>query len=677
MSTVDENKFDQKFFFGFLSRLKVKTKAWTPTLVSLLALSFVVFILQISPSSWFSGLHENYVSIHILIEMVGIVVSFATFAVGWITYANSRSTDLLIVSTASLSVAVLDLGHALSSPGMPALFVANGVNKQLLFWLVARLTAAISLLYVSLRKAHEYRNDRPKFFLLTSALIWSIGWFWIIVFHANLFPEMYVQSQGPTSTKILLESIIGCLWLAAGFFFMQRGRRQYIFSFQWIACACFIFALTSLIFTRYKDFEDLYVFIGHLYKIIGFFVLFRAVLVECVNRPYLEAKISAEVANKANQARTEFLANVSHELRTPLGIISGFGEQLLERAAYVEAEHKKWLQMIVRNSQQLHLLIDDLLDLAKTEQGKIELYTSRFNVLDIIDEVIEGLRLNAQKKQISIEISYKGPRSSFDVVSDSFRLRQIVLNLVSNAVKFTLQGKVVVSIELAGTNFKIHIQDSGIGISPANAKNLFTAFMQGDDSSRRRIGGTGLGLALSKKLCLLLGGDLYLERSDLNNGSTFSLELPIHLGEKTDSNIQVQKISASKFEPPDLTGFKILYAEDSLENQALLSVYLKKTGVVLSFANNGLEAVQKASQEFFDLILMDIQMPEMDGFEAVTTLRKNGWKGPIQGLSASAHPAERERAMSGGFNAYLTKPISRKKLLDSIEAFLKPKRKEN
>jgi signal transduction histidine kinase/CheY-like chemotaxis protein len=670
MDSIDKPALSQASLFDFSGRIIKKIRPWTPAIVTLIALSFVVFIFQISSNAWVSGLHENYVAIHILIEMVGVVVSFATFAVGWVTYSNRRSTDLLIVTIASLSVAILDLGHILSAPGMPPLFQANGNNKQLLFWLVARLTAAISLLYVSVRKPHEYKTDWPKFFLLASAILWSAVWFWAIVFQSHFFAEMYVQGQGPTSTKILIESIIACLWLAAGFFFARRRRHQFIFSYQWIACACFLFALTSLIFTRYKDFDDLYVFTGHIYKIIGFFILFRAVLLECVNRPYHEAKISAELAIKANQSRTEFLANVSHELRTPLGIISGFGEQLLESSIQFEEEQKKWLQMIVRNSQQLHLLIDDLLDFAKAEQGKIKVYISHFNVIDIIEEVVEGLRLDARKKGISIEILHQGLRSAFEVVSDSFRLRQIVMNVVSNAVKFTLQGQVVVTAELADSHFKVQIQDSGIGISRANAQNLFTAFMQGDNSARRRMGGTGLGLALSKKLCLLLGGDLYLERSDLNKGSTFSLKLPTHLMSEADPNVQNHQIASSKFELPDLTGFKILYAEDSVENQTLFSVYMKKTGAALSFANNGLEAVQKASKECFDLILMDIRMPEMDGFEAVTIIRKNGWTGPIQGLSASAHHSERERAMAGGFNAYLAKPISRQKLLESINALL-------
>jgi CheY-like chemotaxis protein len=237
-------------------------------------------------------------------------------------------------------------------------------------------------------------------------------------------------------------------------------------------------------------------------------------------------------------------------------------------------------------------------------------------------------------------------------------------------VKFTIEGEVqiILSSHAQPNQIEVSVKDSGIGIDPHQAEKLFKPFVQAEDPLNRRFGGTGLGLALSKKLARLLGGDLWLKSSVPGEGSTFSFSV----ADKKEFQIVDKAPAASsvlvkeKKSPIDFENLNILAAEDSLDNQNLLSIFLQPTKARLTFAQNGTEAVRLAMSRKFDLILMDIQMPEMDGFEAVSLLRDQGWIGPIVALSAHAHSPEKERALKNGFNDYLTKPISKEKLWERI-----------
>jgi CheY-like chemotaxis protein/anti-sigma regulatory factor (Ser/Thr protein kinase) len=247
------------------------------------------------------------------------------------------------------------------------------------------------------------------------------------------------------------------------------------------------------------------------------------------------------------------------------------------------------------------------------------------------------------------------------------RFRQILLNIIGNAVKFTARGGVHVQARLDEHRLEVRIDDSGIGIASAQVERLFQPFVQVDDPLSRRFGGTGLGLALSKKLCGLLGGDLWIERSRPGHGSTFIFTVANQPSANTDArDLENESTSTA---PVVLKGFSILAAEDSLDNRILLELYLRPTLAKVTFATNGVEAIKLAKTSRFDLILMDIQMPEMDGFEAVAQLRNDGWNGPIVALSAHAHQPERERALKGGFSAYLVKPITRDKLWQALQTY--------
>ncbi len=387
-------------------------------------------------------------------------------------------------------------------------------------------------------------------------------------------------------------------------------------------------------------------------------------------------KSALEEAELASQAKTRFLANMSHEIRTPLGVIQGFADLLLEPSLSI-ADRNAYLMTIKRNAHHLTQLLGEILDLAKVEAGLIEIEKTQFSLSDLLEEVVETLSFHASGKNILLELQVEEPFPEW-VESDQIRLRQVLMNLVNNALKFTEKGGVKIR---AGVQprasademdcIEIIVQDTGIGLALDQQKRLFSAFMQADSSTTRKYGGTGLGLNLSKKLAKSLGGDLILVSSESSKGSTFKLTLNgVVFSPQTFSHrrklvatlpsllsIQVMK---------DLLGKRILIVEDSIDNQTLFSQYLRHFGASVDLAADGLEATVKVRESHFDIILMDIQMPNMDGYEATRILRLEGYKTPIIAITAHALKEERDSALNQGFTDYLTKPVDRKLLVEVI-----------
>ncbi len=378
-------------------------------------------------------------------------------------------------------------------------------------------------------------------------------------------------------------------------------------------------------------------------------------------------RLAFEAAEAANQAKTRFLSNMSHEIRTPLGVVQGFADLALE-PNLAEADRNEYLLTIKRNAQNLTKLLGEILDLAKVEAGKIEIEKSRFSLTELISEIIEGMRLQAREKGISLALRVVQPFPQF-VVSDITRLRQVVLNLVSNAVKFTERGGVelvATAREDGGlTQVEIDVTDSGIGLSAAQRARLFEAFVQADSSTTRKYGGTGLGLNLSKRLAQALGGDLTLEWSEEGRGSTFKFYFDAGVLTKSDYAAPAPAAAAIAG-AKNLAGLRVLLVEDSIDNQLLLTRYLKKTGANVEVASDGLEGVEKGAATAFDVILMDLQMPNLDGYEATRELRGRGLTTPIVALTAHAMKEEMDRALSSGFTDYLTKPVNPGLLIETL-----------
>jgi PAS domain S-box-containing protein len=380
-----------------------------------------------------------------------------------------------------------------------------------------------------------------------------------------------------------------------------------------------------------------------------------------------------EAAETANIAKTAFLANMSHEIRTPLGVILGFAD-LVTDPAVDPSEKRGYVSAIQRNSELLSGIINDILDLSKIEAGKMELKPRSVNLQNLIFDTKPLLEFLAKEKGIGLgfEIESRVPNI---IVTDPLRLRQILINIVGNAIKFTTRGRVDVrvfrTISPTGPDqLAFEVKDTGCGISKDEIQKLFSPFSQADVTLKRKFGGTGLGLYLSQRLAKLLGGDLVISESVPGIGSTFVIKTALTLPEQiSNENVVSLKTDLRLVPQTRLNGMRVLLADDAVDNQFLISHVLRLAGAIVDIVSNGKEAVERTIGNPYDLILMDIQMPTMDGSEATTALRLRGYRGKIIALTAYALNEERERFLKNGFDDYISKPINRAMLIDRVASF--------
>jgi PAS domain S-box-containing protein len=394
-------------------------------------------------------------------------------------------------------------------------------------------------------------------------------------------------------------------------------------------------------------------------------------------------QMNAEL-ERANQAKDEFLANMSHELRTPLNSILGLSESLLEQRRGSLNEHQqKSLQIVESSGHHLLALINDILDLSKIEAGKFDFYPESFAVDELCRSSLAFIKAQAAKK--SITIRYVNKASVQKISADSRRLKQILVNLLSNAVKFTPEhGHVTLHVNTQAEQdlIRFSVIDTGVGIAPEDLQRLFRPFVQLDNGLNRHYEGTGLGLALVHKLTDLHGGSVHVE-SEVGKGSCFTINLPCECKQDTETefeNLQPQSTSpvsqyGGKIGVPvqvDTQPGVILLAEDNMANILTIGEYVESYGYEVVVAHDGVEAITKAEQVNPGLILMDIQMPGMNGLEAISHLRADPRFAatPIIALTALAMPGDRERCIAAGANEYMSKPVSLKVLLKTINILL-------
>lgn len=396
-----------------------------------------------------------------------------------------------------------------------------------------------------------------------------------------------------------------------------------------------------------------------------------------------ELLLAKNDAERANSLKSSFLANMSHEIRTPLGAIIGFTDLLREGNLH-QNERRQYLDTISRNGKALTRIIDDILDLAKVESGKLEMEKVEFSFHQLVDDVTDIFRERTKSKGLYLRsnISEDVPAK---IISDPTRLRQILINIIGNAVKFTQSGGVTINVKANitkndTTKISISVTDTGIGLTEEQKEKLFEPFMQADNSTTRKFGGTGLGLALSTRLAHALDGNIKIEKCVPAKGCTFvvSFTATLPLPEKISAISENRKSESYEPNPGERMPLRILVADDSPDNQQLVRILLQRYGYTVETAKNGLEAVKMAHRGNFDLILMDIQMPVMDGYEATRQLRASGYKQPIIALTAHAMAEERARTMAAGCNGHLTKPLDKTELLRTIQFYAsKDSKREN
>jgi CheY-like chemotaxis protein len=327
-----------------------------------------------------------------------------------------------------------------------------------------------------------------------------------------------------------------------------------------------------------------------------------------------------------------------------------------------DEDRKNYATKIKRNADNLTELINDILDLSKVEAGALKIEHLRLSLADELDGTLSWIQDTAHEKGLGIETIMERPLPTM-IISDPKRLRQILTNVIGNAIKFTESGKISVRVKMEGKLIAFCVEDTGCGISAASQQKLFEPFVQADSSTTRKYGGTGLGLALSRRLARALGGDLVLVESVPNKGSVF--KITISAGDS--SSLHSDASSHHSEAGVDLKGLQILLAEDQADNAHLISTLVTKHGGNVVWARDGQEAVAQASRQTFDIILMDLQMPVLDGYKATKQLREAGTKTPIIALTAHAMSGEKEKCLAAGFSAFLTKPLNFPALLGTLQ----------
>lgn len=394
-----------------------------------------------------------------------------------------------------------------------------------------------------------------------------------------------------------------------------------------------------------------------------------------LNKALQETDEARALAEQANATKSAFLANMSHEIRTPLGAILGFNS-LLKDSALSSDERNLFIDTIDRNGKALTRIIDDILDLAKVEAGKLEIEYNEFSLFELMHDTVDLFREIAAQKHIRISLTYDRaiPRS---ILFDSTRLRQVFINIVGNAVKFTSKGEVQITVTAAADEsaadtykFLVNVKDSGPGLSSEQKERLFQPFMQGDNSVTRKFGGTGLGLVLSKRLIEALSGGIELTQHTLGEGCTFSINFPAKNASQDKTQLTpISETQSFRLLKSRLDKIKLLLVDDSLDNLLLVKRLLVRSGASVETANDGLEAVEKVLAGDYHLVLMDIQMPRMDGFEAIRTLRSKGCDIPVLALTAHAMLEEKQKSLAAGFSGHLTKPLNFAEMVQMIRRY--------
>jgi signal transduction histidine kinase len=376
-----------------------------------------------------------------------------------------------------------------------------------------------------------------------------------------------------------------------------------------------------------------------------------------------KARIEAE---KSDKMKSIFLANMSHEIRTPMNSILGFSEILLNNG-FNRRQTKKYLIIINKNGEQLLKLINDIIDLSKIQVGELKLEESTFSVDEFCDEIYENFSVNSQLIKKDIKLLYNMPEELDDIyiTTDRERLKQVMNNLIGNSIKFTEKGRIEYGCDIIGEDkLKIYVKDTGIGLDEKNKYEIFNQFVQINSKEYSKKEGTGLGLSISKGIIELLGGKIFIE-SEINKGTTISFTIPVKISKEVFINEKTNENYDYNFYDKN-----ILVAEDIEDNFNLIKEMILPTNCIIQWAKDGKEAIELYNKYDFDIILLDMRMPVMSGYEVLEIIRKENKEIPIISQTAYAFADDKKKLIDKGCNDYISKPINRKELLNLISKYL-------
>ncbi len=645
--------------------------------------------------------------LHTAMEVVSTTLASFVGALALVRYYSQKKTAYLFLATGFMGTALLDGYHAVVTSSLLSYLMPSPPDSLIPWsWNASRTFLAIlmTLMWCASRwetpaNLRKYRVREGSVYAMVGVLtLASFVFFAYYPLPRAYYPEFFWGRP---------EEFVAAVFFGVALcgFSLKTARPEHSFdrlSFDtWLIASLLVgLVCQAVVMSRSFSLFDLPFDVAHLLKIVSYALVLTGLLLEVrtlfqrlensrqslrtLSESLVEqtafANSMAASAEAANLAKSQFLANMSHEIRTPMTAIIGFSEVLTARIK--DPENIDALHTIQQNGRFLLEIVNDILDLSKIESGSLAVEQIECSPWEIISDVARLMAVRTAGKDLRLEVEYDGPLPE-SIQSDPTRLRQILINLTGNAIKFTQSGEVRLAVRLCDAEsdnpqLQIEVIDTGIGLTESQIAKLFQPFMQADTSTTRKFGGSGLGLTISLKLAEMLGGRIEVE-STFGEGSKFTVNVStgaldgVRMCNPAEENAPENPASLAEKTVSELD-CNVLLAEDGPDNQRLISYILRKAGAEVAVADNGqiaLELALAAEHEGkpFDVILMDMQMPVLDGYGATTRLRAAGYTRPIIALTAHAMSSDRKKCLDSGCDDYTTKPIDQQRLLALVDKY--------